>query len=93
MIRIVVALALLSGVARADSPWIDLNLNSDPVATPITEAQALPGDVVIFNSDEHIGIYLGGGLLIQAPEPGTPVNIVPVWTVAHHFGRILPAGE
>jgi cell wall-associated NlpC family hydrolase len=67
--------------------------DQDAVATPITEAQALPGDVVIFNSDEHIGIYLGGGLLIQAPEPGTPVNIVPVWTVAHHFGRILPAGE
>ena len=67
--------------------------DQDAVAAPISEAQALPGDVVIFNSDEHIGIYLGGGLLIQAPEPGTPVNIVPVWTVAHHFGRILPAGE
>jgi cell wall-associated NlpC family hydrolase len=63
----------------------------DGVATTIPESEALPGDVVVFDSEAHIGIYLGGGLLIQAPEPGTPVNIVPVWTVPHHFARILPA--
>jgi cell wall-associated NlpC family hydrolase len=67
--------------------------DEDGVATPITEAQALPGDIVVFNDEQHIGIYLGNGLLIQAPEPGTPVNIVPVWSIPHHFARILPAGD
>ena len=87
-----------SGLVMVSYAQVGINLKhlvsaQDDVATPITEAEALPGDVVVFNSDEHIGIYLGGGYLIQAPEPGTPVNIVPVWTVPHHFARILPAGE
>lgn len=67
--------------------------DEDDVATPIPESEALPGDVVVFNDDEHIGIYLGDGMLIQAPKPGTPVDIVPVWTIPHHFARILPAGQ
>jgi cell wall-associated NlpC family hydrolase len=67
--------------------------DEDGVATPITQAQALPGDIVVFNDEQHIGIYLGNGLLIQAPKPGTPVDIVPVWTIPHHFARILPAGQ
>lgn len=67
--------------------------DEDGVAAPITQAQALPGDIVVFNDEQHIGIYLGNGLLIQAPKPGTPVDIVPVWTIPHHFARILPAGQ
>lgn len=67
--------------------------DEDDVATPIPESEALPGDVVVFNDDEHIGIYLGQGMLIQAPKPGTPVDIVPVWSIPHHFARILPAGQ
>ncbi len=66
----------------------------DVVGTRIPEAQARPGDLVVFDDEEHIGLYLGGGVLIQAPAPGRPVEITTVWQgVAHHFTRILPVGQ
>ncbi|MDQ1583621.1 MAG: peptidoglycan DL-endopeptidase RipA [Microbacteriaceae bacterium] len=77
--------------AQVGIPLGHLVSAQDAVATTIPESEALPGDLVIFNDDAHIGIYLGGGLLIQAPEVGVPVQIVPVWGIAHHFARILPA--
>jgi cell wall-associated NlpC family hydrolase len=66
----------------------------DAVGTVIPESQAKPGDLVVFDDNEHIGIYLGANLLIAAPEAGRPVNVEQVWAgVPHHFTRILPAGQ
>jgi peptidoglycan DL-endopeptidase RipA len=65
----------------------------DDVATTIPESAALPGDLVVYNDHAHIGIYLGDGLLIQAPHPGEPVDIIPIFAAAHHFARILPANN
>lgn len=65
----------------------------DAVATTIPESEALPGDLVVYNDHEHIGLYLGDGLVIQAPHPGEPVDIIPVFSAPHHFARILPAGS
>lgn len=43
--------------------------------TPISEAEAEPGDLIVFPGDEHIGIYLGGGQMIHAPYEGTSVRV------------------
>jgi cell wall-associated NlpC family hydrolase len=44
-----------------------------------------PGDLLFYHTDptapdyiSHVAIYLGGGKMIQAPEPGMNVEIVPV---------------
>jgi cell wall-associated NlpC family hydrolase len=46
-----------------------------------------PGDLVFFCCDpgqphtlvSHVGIYLGAGRMLDAPAPGMPVRIEPVW--------------
>ena len=63
----------------------------DHAGVTIPESEAQPGDLVVFNDDEHIAIYLGDGVLIQAPEAGEDVQIKVVWEgIPHHFVRILP---
>jgi hypothetical protein len=57
------------------------------VGTPIYVAsQALPGDLVFFTGSDpgptgapgHVGIYLGGGQMVHAPQTGDVVRIAPV---------------
>ena len=52
-------------------------------AVPVS--QLAPGDLLFYHTDptapgyiSHVAIYLGGGKMIQAPEPGMNVEIVPV---------------
>jgi len=52
-------------------------------AVPVSRLQ--PGDLLFYHTDptapgyiSHVAIYLGKGLMIQAPEPGMDVQIVPV---------------
>jgi cell wall-associated NlpC family hydrolase len=64
----------------------------DSVGHRIPAAQARPGDLVTFDDEDHIGLYLGHGLLIAAPEPGRGVEIQQVssWNgVAYHYTRVL----
>jgi cell wall-associated NlpC family hydrolase len=38
-----------------------------------------PGDLVIYYSgDTHVGMYVGQGLVIHAPRPGSVVQFAPV---------------
>ncbi|MDF3297911.1 C40 family peptidase [Streptomyces tropicalis] len=38
-----------------------------------------PGDLVVyFHEATHVALYLGGGLVVQAPRPGTRVKVSPV---------------
>lgn len=37
--------------------------------------QAAPGDLIVFNGGDHIGIYLGGGKMIDAPHTGARVRV------------------
>ena len=43
--------------------------------TPISSSQAQPGDLVFFNGVSHVGIYLGGGQMVDAPHTGSVVRI------------------
>jgi peptidoglycan DL-endopeptidase CwlO len=52
-------------------------------AIPLSQAQ--PGDLLFYHTDptapdyiSHVAIYLGRGWMIQAPEPGENVQVVPV---------------
>ncbi|WIB12292.1 C40 family peptidase [Curtobacterium sp. MCPF17_052] len=65
----------------------------DAAATTVPESEALPGDLVVYDDEDHVGLYLGQGLVLQAPHPGEVVDIVPMYPAAHHFSRLLPAGS
>src|SRR5262249_9332625 len=68
--------------------------------TPISIQQLLPGDLVFFSTTSrtdwtqisHVGMYIGGGKMIEAPHTGDHVKIAPVWWSAF-FGatRVVPA--
>jgi cell wall-associated NlpC family hydrolase len=46
----------------------------------VSEAQLAPGDLVFFGSPiHHVGMYLGGGMMIHAPQTGDVVKISAVW--------------
>jgi cell wall-associated NlpC family hydrolase len=43
-----------------------------------------PGDLVFFFSDiSHVGIYIGNGMMIDAPDFGVPVKVDPVYWGAY----------
>ena len=43
-----------------------------------------PGDLVFFFADtSHVGIYLGDGLMVDAPDFGEVVRVDPVYWAAY----------
>jgi hypothetical protein len=55
-------------------------------------ADALPGDLVAFNSPvSHIGIYAGDGKMVVAPHTGEVVRIETITKTPTAIRRILPA--
>ncbi|GAA0962725.1 hypothetical protein FFA01_04810 [Frigoribacterium faeni] len=57
------------------------------LGTPISAAEAQPGDVIIFNDGSHDGFYAGNGMILDAPKPGGVVSVRPLWTSAVHYVR------
>ncbi|OLF19636.1 lytic transglycosylase [Actinophytocola xanthii] len=55
--------------------------------------QARPGDLVAFGSPvHHIGIYIGDGKMIHAPQAGENVRVQDVYETPTAIRRILPSG-
>ncbi|KUM96727.1 hypothetical protein AQI88_11200 [Streptomyces cellostaticus] len=45
----------------------------------VSRAELQPGDLVFFYSGiSHVGIYIGGGQMIHAPNPSAPVRLAPI---------------
>jgi cell wall-associated NlpC family hydrolase len=45
----------------------------------VSRAELLPGDLVFFYSAiSHVGIYIGNGQMIHAPNPSAPVRVAPL---------------
>ncbi|MFF4358707.1 NlpC/P60 family protein [Streptomyces sp. NPDC001604] len=45
----------------------------------VSRSELAPGDLVFFYSGiSHVGIYVGNGMMIHAPNPSEPVKIAPV---------------
>ena len=40
----------------------------------ISRSDLKPGDLVFYNSLAHVGIYVGGDMIIDAPRQGEPVD-------------------
>jgi peptidoglycan DL-endopeptidase CwlO len=50
--------------------------------------QMQPGDLVTYYSDaSHVGIYIGGGMMVHASTYGTPVRVAPVDNAPIHNVR------
>lgn len=74
--------------------------------TPVKADQAQAGDLVFFSATDpqhpdetisHVGIYLGGGKMLNAPTEGSPVQVQSIdsgFWAAHiaGFGRVAGAG-
>jgi peptidoglycan DL-endopeptidase CwlO len=58
------------------------------LGTPIALADALPGDLVIVSGGSHVGIYLGGGRMIDAPEAGGVVSAREIYTSNYYVVRV-----
>ena len=52
----------------------------------IAIADARPGAIVIMSG--HDGIYMGNGLIMDAPRAGGVVSVRPIWTDAYYIVRI-----
>jgi cell wall-associated NlpC family hydrolase len=57
----------------------------------------LPGDLVFYGTAtfiHHVGLYIGGGLMIDAPYTGQVIRIEPYrWKGDDYFGATRPAGS
>jgi cell wall-associated NlpC family hydrolase len=58
--------------------------------TPVPITQLQPGDLVFFGSPAfHVGMYIGGGLMVDAPHTGADVSISSIWWDSlTGFGRV-----
>lgn len=59
-------------------------------AEPIEPEDLQPGDFVFFGKPAyHIGVYIGGGLMINAPYTGARVRVDRVWSTVSGYGRAV----
>jgi cell wall-associated NlpC family hydrolase len=42
----------------------------------VSRSALAPGDIIEFAGESHVGIYIGGGMLVDAPQPGMNVEKV-----------------
>jgi cell wall-associated NlpC family hydrolase len=45
------------------------------LGSPVDRSQLQPGDLVFFDALDHVGIYIGGGQFVHAPQTGDVVKI------------------
>ncbi|GAB2021779.1 C40 family peptidase [Pseudolactococcus yaeyamensis] len=55
------------------------------VGQQVSVEEAKVGDVLVFFGGNHVGIYLGNGQFIHAPQPGDVVNISSLSTMPADF--------
>ncbi len=58
---------------------------------PVPLSDLTPGDLVFFGTTDihHVGLYIGNGLMINAPHTGTEVQVSPIWwSDLAGFGRV-----
>ena len=72
--------------------WDQINQGT-PVASM---AQAQPGDLLFSHDTGHVAIYLGNGKAVDAPQPGTTIQIRDAWENDGNLSgirRILPTAS
>jgi cell wall-associated NlpC family hydrolase len=69
--------------------------DQDAWAIPVPLSQILPGDLVFYGTTDihHVGIYIGDGLMINAPHTGDVVRVSSIWwSDLAGFGRVHAVG-
>jgi cell wall-associated NlpC family hydrolase len=69
-----------AGVTIGRTTYDQIN---DGYAVPAILDDLQPGDLILYNGDEHVALYIGGGLVIHAPTTGVQVqyghwNMMPI---------------
>jgi hypothetical protein len=74
--------------AGVSIPRVAIDQYSYTVPVPLSDLR--PGDLVFFGTDvHHVGMYIGGGLMINAPHTGSVVSITSMWwSDLLGFGRV-----
>jgi cell wall-associated NlpC family hydrolase len=54
--------------------------------------QLAPGDLVFFNSLDHVGMYIGGGRFVEAPHSGDVVKISSLASRSDYIGAVRISG-
>lgn len=74
-----------AGVALTRTTYTQINQG-----TPVAEADLQPGDLV-FPDPGHVSLYLGSGWIVEAPDVGQLIHVVPMWGF-WQARRVVPAG-
>jgi cell wall-associated NlpC family hydrolase len=59
----------------------------------VATADMQPGDLMLFDGEGHVGLYVGGGMLVDAPQPGQTVEEIPIttsWYAQTFDGAVRP---
>jgi len=59
----------------------------------IPESEIQPGDLLYYNGIGHVAMYVGNGMIIDAPQPGQDVEEVPMdstWLADNFDGAAVP---
>ncbi|MDX6571929.1 MAG: peptidoglycan DL-endopeptidase CwlO [Gaiellales bacterium] len=55
-------------------------------------SELAPGDLVFFNSLDHVGMYIGGGNFVEAPHSGDVVKVVRLSARSDYLGAVRISG-
>jgi cell wall-associated NlpC family hydrolase len=69
--------------------------DQDAWTIPVPLSELLPGDLVFYGTTDihHVGIYIGDGLMINAPHTGDVVRVTSIWwSDLAGFGRVHAPG-
>jgi cell wall-associated NlpC family hydrolase len=59
----------------------------------VATADMQPGDLMLFDGEGHVGMYVGNGMLVDAPQPGQTVEEIPIttsWYAQTFDGAVRP---
>lgn len=62
------------------------------VGTPVSEAQLLPGDIIVYyyeGGGGHVGIYVGNGMMVHAATSQTGIVLAPMFPGYRVYRRII----
>jgi peptidoglycan DL-endopeptidase CwlO len=57
-----------------------------------SQSELAPGDLVFFNSLDHVGMYIGGGQFVEAPHTGDVVKVVRMSARGDYLGAVRISG-
>ena len=58
--------------------------------TPVSVSELAPGDILGFRGWGHVGLYIGGGEFIHAPQSGDVVRVASLAARSNYCGAVRP---